>query len=370
MNSEAEQEVRGAMAELRAVVGFVSTAGKLARVSDYLLQAEIEEGDPWYAQDYRVASVMVGYAEEGRCPSYERAFLELFGKYPREVTGWWRNRAKLWFLAQDGNRPSPLLLANRAYELLLNRDLIEIPDHGWAPAGILPRLPSVPYIGEYHPSEEPQPQPEPTVRPRGVCILCSKPLCAGSSIHCHFHYRQNGKAVQRCRKRKAAQGICLNCKLPAIEGSQYCEAHRERRKVCQRESQRRMREAVERCRMRRLAQGEYPELRQPPKRLVRAGYMQAYMQGYRAGRKEQAVCLQCGQPTAGSYCIDCRRKLAQAQQRCARAKLAFGQCRHCSRPVCSPSKFYCRIHRAKQNARNRAAMQRRRAETAKMAAAA
>src|SRR5579872_4424012 len=251
MNPEAEQGMREAMAELRAAVSFVSVAAKLAHVSDYLLQAEIEEGDPWYAQDYRVASVMVGYAEEGRCPSYERAFLELFGKYPREVTGWWRNRAKLWFLAQDGNRPSPLMLANRAYELCLMRDLIEIPDHGWVPKGTLPlpRLGPVPYVGEYHPSEEPQPRPQPTVRPRGVCILCSKPLCAGSSIHCHFHYRQNGKAVQRCRKRKAAQGICLNCKLPAMEGGQYCEAHRERRRVCQRESQRRLREAVERCRL-------------------------------------------------------------------------------------------------------------------------
>lgn len=159
-----------------------------------------------------MASVMVGHAEEGRCPSYERAFLELYGKYPRDVVGWWRDRRKLLLLAQDANRPSPLLLANRAHELLLNRNLVEIPDYGWAPEGTLPLLRSVPFVGEFRPSGD-VPQPEPAPRPKSVCILCAKPTCAGSRIHCHFHYRQNRKGSDRCRKRKLAQGLCLKCWL-------------------------------------------------------------------------------------------------------------------------------------------------------------
>lgn len=337
-----EQGTREAVVQLRATIGFVSTAAQLARVSAYLLQAEIDEGDPWYQQDYRLAGLMVGMAEEGRCPSYENAFLELFGKASREVVGWWRDRRKLLFLAHDGNCPTPLLLANRAHDLLLNRDLIEIPDHGWVPEGTMPWPRSVPYVGEYHPSEELPAQPEPKAGPRGVCILCAKPLCAGSKIHCHYHYRQNGKASKRCRQRKAAQGICQNCRQPAIPGSQYCEAHRQRHNAAQRASWHRMQ--------------EHPELRRPSRKAEQA----AYMRGYRAGRREQSVCMSCGEPTTGSYCAECRRKNALAQQRCSSAKLAVGRCRHCSRPVCSQSKFFCRIHRAKQNARNREAMRRRR----------
>lgn len=96
----------------------------LAHISDYLLKAELHEGDCWHRQDYRIASVMVWQAEQGECPSYELAFLQLFGRHPKRVTSWWRNRRILARLAEFCNTPTPLLAANR-----LNEALTVIPDY-------------------------------------------------------------------------------------------------------------------------------------------------------------------------------------------------------------------------------------------------
>jgi hypothetical protein len=105
----------------------------LARVSDYLLKAELREPDVWYQQDYRIASVMVAMAEQGRHPSYAKAFLQLFCKDASEVTWWWRDREKLFLLSELANRACPLALANRVQELLGGPGMVEIPDVGWVP---------------------------------------------------------------------------------------------------------------------------------------------------------------------------------------------------------------------------------------------
>lgn len=104
---------------LRVRLGISDTrAAALARIQDHLMRAELSECDIWYQQDIRVASLMVAMAEEGRRPSYEKAFVQLFGKHPNQITSWWGNRRILLRLAEECNRPTPLLCANRVKEVL------------------------------------------------------------------------------------------------------------------------------------------------------------------------------------------------------------------------------------------------------------
>ena len=60
------------------------------------MKAEGREPDIWFQQDYRVASLMVAMAEEGRRPSYERAFMRLFGKQAKDVTAGLGKLSGVW----------------------------------------------------------------------------------------------------------------------------------------------------------------------------------------------------------------------------------------------------------------------------------
>ncbi len=89
----------------------------LARIQDYLLAAELREPDVWRQQDIRLASLMVAMAEQGKRPNYEKVFQDLYGKHPQFVVDWWRDRRKLWQIAEFCDRPTPLLCANRLREV-------------------------------------------------------------------------------------------------------------------------------------------------------------------------------------------------------------------------------------------------------------
>lgn len=199
----------------------------LAHVSDYLMDAECREPDIWHQQDYRVASVMVGQVEQGETPCYDRVFTQLFGKWPKGVTWWWRDREKLLFLSEYCNRATPLMLANYTEELLLS-EWIEIPDHGWVPKAaakpflILKRQEvRREYQAEWHRENRAE------RKLQNVCIECAQPAVEGHT-RCERHRVSNQQATARHAKRRAAQGICRNCSLPVCEGSKYfCESHRE-----------------------------------------------------------------------------------------------------------------------------------------------
>lgn len=213
-----------------------------AAISDYLLDAEWREPDVWHQQDYRVASVMVGQAEQGEPPCYDRAFVQLFGKWPKDVTWWWRDRAKLLFLSEYCNRATPLLLANYAEELLLG-EWTEIADYGWVPKAAARRflfLKGQEVRREY--MEDYQREYRTERKVRSVCIECAQPVCPESKTRCAKHHLANRERSASHFRRKLASGICRNCKLPVEPPSRHhCQFHREQQNARNREAMRRRR---------------------------------------------------------------------------------------------------------------------------------
>ena len=92
------------------------------------MRAELSECDIWYQQDIRVASLMVAMAEEGRRPSYEKAFVQLFGKHPNQITSWWGNRRILMadrFNIQEVNQH----LESLGYQAVVRKGLVFASKH-------------------------------------------------------------------------------------------------------------------------------------------------------------------------------------------------------------------------------------------------
>ena len=95
-----------------------AAVNKLARgVLSYLEKAELREQDVWLRSDYRQAEQTVLLAFEGCADPYTKAFIQLHAIHPSKVTSWWRDRAKLLYLAETTNCPTPLLVANRVEEV-------------------------------------------------------------------------------------------------------------------------------------------------------------------------------------------------------------------------------------------------------------
>lgn len=214
----------------------------LAHISDYLLEAEFREPDFWHQQDYRLASVMVGQAEQGDSPDYDWAFVQLFGKWPKDVTWWWRDREKLLFLSEYCNRPTPLLLANYAEELLLG-EWVEIPDHGWVPKAAVSRfliLKRQEVRREYMRDWQREHRAE--SKARAVCIECAAPAAPGSKSRCAKHLEMLRQSVAKHASRRIALGLCRNCTKPVeAPSNHFCAYHRNQQNARKRDYMQRRR---------------------------------------------------------------------------------------------------------------------------------
>jgi len=119
------------ISDTEVLLGIVSVAvnRKQRGVLRFLERAELKEPDVWFRDDYRMAQQIVTLCDEGQGNAYSKAFFQVFSRDASQTRFWWRDRAKLWRLAQLGGSNTPLLHANLAKEL--DRPAL-IPDYDYS----------------------------------------------------------------------------------------------------------------------------------------------------------------------------------------------------------------------------------------------